>query len=85
MTSMNDAISTAVKVQAARIGKSLNEIYTELGMGRTTFWERLNGKRAWNTEEFEQLATILKLKSSWDLLKLAEKEQDINTTMGASA
>lgn len=47
MTSMNTAISQAIRVQAAREGISLRKISKEIGMSYTSFWSRLGGERSW--------------------------------------
>ena len=75
MSDMNEAISTAVKVQAAREGISLSKVFESIGMSRTSFWERLGGKRPWDTDDFDKLASALNLESAWSLIDIAKNEQ----------
>ena len=89
MTSMNTAISQAIRVQAAREGISLRKISKEIGMGYTSFWSRLGGERSWNTDQLTLLggerswntdqltllAKALHLDSAWTLISIAEEER----------
>lgn len=75
MTSMNTAISQAIRVQAAREGISMRKISKEIGMSYTSFWSRLGGERSWNTDQLSLLAKALHLDSAWTLISIAEEER----------
>ncbi|XOQ63304.1 MAG: hypothetical protein ACFWT0_01570 [Bifidobacterium crudilactis] len=72
---LNDAVTAAVRVQSTRKGISLSSVAEALGTSRTSFWERLSGRKAWDTEDFDGLARALGLESSWQLLEAAKHEQ----------
>lgn len=74
MPNINEAISTAIRVQAARIGKPLNEISAALSIGRTAFWNRLSNEKPWNTSDLEKIAGVLELADAWEVIRLAEQE-----------
>lgn len=73
--SLNEAITAVVRIQTTRKGITLADLAKTLGKSRTTFWDRLSGRRAWDTEDFESLAAALGMESSWQLLDAARNEQ----------
>lgn len=76
MPTLSEAISTAVRVQAARTGTSLGVIAATLGISRTALWKRMSNELPWSTEDFDKIADALGLADSWELIKLAEQEAD---------
>lgn len=77
MPTLNEAISTAVRVQSARTGVSLSDVATALGIGRTAFWNRLNNEKSWDTDDLERLAKPLHLHDGWEIVELARQEASL--------
>lgn len=78
MPTLNEAISTAVRVQSTRTGVSLGDVATALGIGRTAFWHRLNNEKPWDTDDLEKLADSLHLHDGWELVELARQEASLS-------
>ncbi|MFT8787411.1 MAG: hypothetical protein ABF806_02500 [Bifidobacterium psychraerophilum] len=72
---LNEAVTAAVSVQSMRKSISLSSVAEALGTSRTSFWERLSGRKTWDTEDIDGLAKALGLESSWQLLEVAKREQ----------
>lgn len=77
MSTMTQAISSAVRVRAAREGLTLTAIAEKAGIKKTAFGDRMAGRRSWTTEELSGLANALNLPSSWDLFDLAKHEAEL--------
>ncbi|WP_137655859.1 hypothetical protein [Bifidobacterium moukalabense] len=74
MASFQDAITNAVKTQAARKDVSNGDIAGALGISRQMLWRYLNHEAAWNSDQFPPLAKVLGLESEWALFDLAKQE-----------
>ncbi len=77
MATFQEAISSAVKAQAARNGLKNKDIAESMGISRDALWRRLSNRLTWNSEDFEKLARAIGLDSSWQLMDLAREEQHL--------
>jgi AcrR family transcriptional regulator len=85
MASFQEAISSAVKTQATRRGIAYQDIAASMQISRSSFWRHLSNKQLWNSEDFDKLAAALGLSSSWDLLQIAQSEQELASSYGSAA
>lgn len=72
--SLNEAISRAVKIQAARTGTTLKRVRERAGYAPTTFQDRYKGRRPWNTNDVDRLAKALGLPDGFALYAVARGE-----------
>ncbi len=71
---LDEAISLAVKIQAARIGSTLKQVRERAGYAPTTFQDRYKGRRPWNTNDVDRLAKALGLPDGFALYAAARGE-----------
>lgn len=75
MCQIQTSISQAVKVQATRERLSLTHIAELSRMSKTAFFDRVNNRKDWKTQQIERVARSLNLNSGWELLQLAKQEK----------
>ncbi|MCI1868524.1 hypothetical protein [Bifidobacterium crudilactis] len=85
MASFQEAISSAVKTQATRRGLAYKDIASTMQISRSNFWRHLSNKQLWNSDDFEKLAAALGLHNSWELLRLAQNEQELASSQERTA
>lgn len=86
MNSMDSAISTAIRIEGLRQKQKMEDLAASAGIPCTTFFDRLCGRRSWNTEELAKVSKALNLNSMWELLDLAKDEQRLaDSRMGVAA
>lgn len=85
MASLQEAISSAVKTQAARRGIPYKDLAATLQTSRNRLWRHLSNKQLWNSDDIEKYAEALGLQSSWELLRLAQNEQELASSQELTA
>lgn len=75
MCQIQASISQAVKVQATRERLSLTRVATLSRMSKNAFFDRVNNRKDWKTQQIERVARSLNLNSGWELLQLAKEEK----------
>ena len=85
MASLQEAISSAVKTQASRRGIAYKDLAATLQTTRNGLWRHLSNKQLWNSDDIEKLPEALGLHSSWELLRLAQNEQELASSQELTA
>lgn len=75
MCKIQASISQAVKVQATRERLSLTRVAALSCMSKNAFFDRVNNRKDWKTQQIERVARSLNLNSGWELLQLAKEEK----------
>lgn len=73
-----EAISSAIETQRARLGITATEFSNRLGITRQYYYQLKGNKALWKLDDLDKVAAALGLKSVWEMIDLAKYEEKIH-------